>query len=420
MNKERLCQTNDCTLCMACVNVCPHKAIYLSTDENGYEKIVIDHKKCVDCGLCSKVCNRREEVSRNTPLISLAAQALEKDRLKNSASGGAFQMLALSVLENGGVCYGAEGLYVDGNYSVQHTRIDSKEDLERILNSKYVPSMIGYIYQRVKIDLESGRDVLFSGTPCQIQGLKAFLNKDYANLLTADLICHGVTSTKIFMDYIREVEKTEAITIVDYQFRDKSVSWGTNFCYSYYKNDDLKKRIKIKHCPREASSYMIHYLKGNIFRENCYNCSLSCIQRVSDFTLGDFWEIESEYSQFVTKSKPRIVLRQGVSCILVNTEKAKDHLQTLGSKMILHDVALESIVKHNGNLREPSKRGKDRDGLLETYRERSYEVIENQYRKTVLKKAPIYNLKNFLKSYLPDRVRILIYKTPLLRRIIFH
>lgn len=146
MNKERLCQTNDCTLCMACVNVCPHKAIYLSTDENGYEKIVIDHKKCVDCGLCSKVCNRREEVSRNTPLISLAAQALEKDRLKNSASGGAFQMLALSVLENGGVCYGAEGLYVDGNYSVQHTRIDSKEDLERILNSKYVPSMIGYIY----------------------------------------------------------------------------------------------------------------------------------------------------------------------------------------------------------------------------------------------------------------------------------
>lgn len=420
MNKEKLCASHDCTLCMACLNTCSHNAIYLSTDDTGYEKIVIDNTKCVDCGLCTRVCNRREEVVRNTPRVSLAAQALEKNRLKNSASGGAFQMLALSVLENGGICYGAEGLYENGCYSVQHTRIDAIEDLERILNSKYVPSLIGQSYSQAKADLESGKVVLFSGTPCQIQGLKAFLNKDYANLLTADLICHGVTSARIFMDYIHEVEKTEAITIVDYQFRDKSVSWGTNFCYSYYKNNDPRKTIKIKHCPREASSYMIHYLKGNIFRENCYNCSLSCTQRVSDFTLGDFWEIETEYSEFVTKAKPRIVLRQGVSCILANTEKAENYVQTLDSKMVMHEVTLESIVKHNGNLRAPSKRGKERDDLLKTYRECSYEAIENRYRKTILKKAPIYNLKNILKSYLPDRVRILIYKTPFLRRIVFH
>lgn len=420
MNNSKLCASQDCTLCMACINACPEKAIFMITDENGYEKLGIDSEKCINCGICSKVCNRREDVPRNTPLKCYAAQATDKAKLMNSASGGAFQMVAQYVLKNGGVCYGSEGKLVNGQYTAQHIRIDSLENLDRILNSKYVPSLIFDTYRQVKADVEKGMLALFCGTPCQIQGLKAFLGKDYDNLLTVDLICHGVASTQIFNDYLDEAENRESITIVDYQFRDKSVSWGTNFCYSYYKNNDTAKKIRIRHCPREASSYMFNYLKGNIFRENCYQCSLSSGERVGDFTFGDYWEIESEHPEFVTKSKPSMSLKKGVSCILVNTQKAGDFLRNISSEMILHEVAFDSIASHNSNLCRSSKRGRGRETFLQTYRESGYSAVEKSYRKKVQKKIIIYNLKNMLKSRLPDRIRILIYKTPFLRKIVFH
>ena len=420
MNNSKLCSPQSCTLCMACVNICHQAAIALTTDENGYEKIHIDSEKCIDCGLCTKVCNRREAVVRNNPLTCFAAQATDKERLMGSASGGAFQTIARYVLCNGGVCYGSEGKIYQGQYTATHVRIDTPDDLYRILNSKYIPSIIGDSYKQAKADLQKGLFVLFCGTPCQIQGLKAYLGTDYDNLLTTDLICHGVASTQIFGDYIGELEKRDNITVVDYQFRDKSVSWGTNFCYSYYKNSNTSKKVKVRHCPREASSYMINYLKGNIFRENCYDCALSCSERVSDFTLGDYWEIETEHPEFVTQSKPSIVLRQGVSCILVNTQKAADFIGNISSEMILREVTFESVASHNGNLRRSSKRGRSRDAFLESYRQYGYSSVEDQYRKKVSGKMVVYNLKNMLKSRLPDRVRIFIYNTPFLRKIVFH
>lgn len=420
MNDSKLCATQDCTLCMACYNVCPKNAVVLTTDENGYEKLYIDSDKCINCGLCTKVCNQREKVVRKSPVSCYAAQATDKLKLRASASGGAFQMVAQYVLQNGGVCYGSEGKIQDGQYTAKHIRIDSLDDLHLILNSKYIPSIIGDTYKEAKADLEKGVTVLFCGTPCQIQGLKAYLGKDYENLLTTDLVCHGVASTQIFNDYLDETEKRDDISIVDYRFRDKSVSWGTNFCYSYYKNNDSARKIRVRHCPREASSYMINYLKGNIFRENCYQCSLSCDERVSDFTFGDYWEIETEHPEFVTKSKPSIVLRQGVSCILVNTKKAEYFLGKISSEMVLYKVTFESIASHNGNLCRSSKRGRGRDAFLQTYRESGYSAVEDTYRKKVRKKMVVYNLKNSLKSHLPDRLRILIYKTPFLRKIVFH
>lgn len=417
---HNLCTTQECTLCMACVNTCPQEAIDLGTDTYGYEQITIDAEKCIDCGLCGKVCQRRGQVPRSVPKINYAAQAKDRKSLMNSASGGAFQMLAQMVLEQGGVCYGCAFEKENGCFRAKHVRVDALTDLPKILNSKYIPSMISHAFREAKHDLETGSLVLFSGTPCQILGLKAFLNRDYDNLLTADLICHGVTATNLFNDYIAHLEHRDGIKIVDYVFRDKSVSWGTNYCYSYYKQGDPAKHILQKHCPREASSYMIHYLRDNIFRENCYSCSLSCKERVSDFTLGDYWEIEQEHPEYITKCKPRIVLRQGVSCILVNSEKAQRFGEQLSQKMIMHPVSLDSITTHNGNLRSASHRGKERDWFLDTYRKDGYAPIEEKYRRSVGKKMMIYGIKNFLKSYMPDWLRIWIYQSPILRRIVFH
>lgn len=418
--KTMVCSPKDCTLCMACVNSCPKNAIDLGVDEYGYEKIVIDPEKCVNCGCCENVCFRRNDVLRKEPVFSYAAQSLHRDSLKKSASGGAFQMIAETVLQKGGVCYGCMFSRDGKRFGAKHVRIDSIKDLPLILNSKYVPSIIGNAYQKVREDLNTGKFVLFSGTPCQVQGLKAFLNKDYENLLTVDLICHGVPSTKMFNDYVEQIEKKDNIKIVNYLFRDKSISWGTNFCYSYYKEMDSKKRIYEKHCPREESSYMMNYLRGDIFRENCYTCMLSDTKRVSDFTLGDFWGIEQEYPEYVTHCKPRIALRLGVSCILANTKKAIGFVTEFEEKMILHQVPLESIALHNGNLRGSAKRRGSRDQLMQIYQKHGYAPIENEYRSFVGKKRFIYNVKNFLKSYLPDRVRIFIYNTPILRRIVFH
>lgn len=415
----KLCAQKDCTLCRACVNICPKDAIVTSRDVYGYEKLEIDSQKCIDCGLCSKVCKQRDEVKTNTPITCFAAQATDRDKLKLSASGGVFQILARQVLENGGVCYGSEGKLEDGKYTAAHIRVDAAEDLHRILNTKYVPSDATDAYKNAKADLESGKFVLFCSTPCQIQGLKAFLGKEYENLLTADLICHGIVSINLFNDYLDELEKRDNITITDFQFRDKSVSWGTNFCYSYYKNNSKSKKVKMRHFPREASSYITNFLKGNTCRENCYSCSLSNGKRIGDFTLGDYWAIEAEYPEFIIKSKPNISLKRGVSCVLVNTQKAEDYINNISSKMILREVAFNSIAAHNANLITSSRRGTDREMLLKIYREKGYSAVEEHHQRKIGKKAIVYKVKNSLKSRLPDRVRILIFRTPFLKKFFF-
>ena len=418
--KDAICPREKCTLCMACVNSCPKGAIYLDYDEFGFEKIAIDPHRCVECGLCDRVCQRRRLVSRNEPRWNYAAQVKRKEELMASASGGAFQTLAKIVLDRKGVCYGcAFGKEGDG-FRAKHVRVDTLAELPKILNTKYIPSMIGRSFSEAKADLEAGRLVLFSGTPCQIQGLRAYLNKEYENLLTADLICHGVTASRYFNEFIGCLEEREKIWITDYSFRDKSVSWGTNFCYSYYKRGDDAKRIRQKHLPREASSYTTHYLRGDIFRENCHACTLSCTDRVSDFTLGDYWEIEREHPEFVTEKKPRMSLRGGISCIMVNTEKAREFMPLLEERMIVHPVSLESVRDHNGNLRAPTPRGSARDRILNTYKAAGYGPVDEAYRKYVGKKMLVYRLKNILKSRLPDRVRIMIYRSAVLRRIVFH
>ena len=415
-----ICRSENCTLCMACANACPKNAICVSQDEYGYERLAIDRVRCIDCGLCKQVCDSRGKVVRNEPQVAFAAQMKDKSNLRKSASGGAFQVLAQIVLEEGGVCYGCAFDREGGAFRAEHKRVDSREALSVLLNSKYIPSMIGNAYREAQKDLKMGRKVLFSGTPCQIQGLHAFLKQDYDNLFTADIICHGVTSTKIFNDYIGYIEARNGIKIVSYFFRDKKISWGTNFCYSYYKLNDPSKRIHEAHWPREESSYMMQYLRGNIFRENCYFCGLSNTARVSDFTLGDYWGIEREHPELATRKEARIVLRQGVSCVLVNTDKALKLADLLQEKMVLHEVPLVSVVAHNGNLREASPRGANRDLILNIYREQGYAQIEKDYQKETGRKIAIYRAKNALKACLPDRVRIMMYNSPTLRRIIFH
>lgn len=402
-NKNYLCAKDECTLCMACANICPKKAIHIEFDKFGYEYVKIDEKLCVECGLCGKICERRNEIRRNSPIKTFAAQMKQKDDLRNSASGGAFQAIANWVLDNQGSCFGCYGRFEDGKYVAEHIRITEKRDLHKILNSKYMVSIIGNSYQQVRTDLENNKWVLFCGTPCQALGLKAYLNKDYKTLIVADIICHGVTSSKIFNDYINAIEKVEDIHITSYTFRDKTVCWGTNYKYTYINKNGTEKEKK---CPREESSYMAYYLSGILFREKCYKCTLASIERIADITLGDFWGIECTHPELAD----RMSFKKGVSCVLANTDKGVKILNLARAYLLMKEVDLESIVSKNGSLRSCSHQDNQRDDFMAKYYKNGYEEIELAYRKNIRKKQKIYRLKNNVKAYMPDWMRIWLYK----------
>ena len=200
----------DCCGCAACINICPKHAISLTTDENGFSYPIIDGSKCINCGLCKKVCSYKYKNINNNPIITYAGATLNNDIIKKSSSGGIFGTIAYNFLKNGCIVYGCSLENENSCLSPQHIRVDNISDLYKLLGSKYVQSQMGSIYLEIKNDLLNNKKVLFSGTPCQVHSLQSFLEETRVktdNLFSVDLICHGTPSTKMFQDYIIELEK---------------------------------------------------------------------------------------------------------------------------------------------------------------------------------------------------------------------
>lgn len=377
--KQRLfANKEDCCACGACKNVCPTNAISVLSDEDGFLYPSINGDICIDCGLCSRVCNYQQTSEMRTPQKVYAATSLNAETLSRSSSGGIFAVLADAVLSDGGKVYGAAYNYnKEQELYVSHIGIDSYEQLWRLQGSKYAHSDIGLTYQEVERDLKAGRKVLFSGTPCQIDGLKGYLRKDYERLLTVDIICHGVPSNRHFADYVLSLEGKYKGKVRSFQFRDKTKGWADFFVRAEVERG---RRIVTRTEHWYFSAFYVHFLKADMYRANCYSCKYAEGRRCSDITLGDYWGIQREHPELFSEERWRERLYDGISCILINTDRGHKLFEAVQDEIDRVGSTLEKASRHNGQLRSPAHHNGSREELLACWRE-GYEYIEKDFRK---------------------------------------
>ena len=242
---KEVIEKNRCCGCHACFNICPKGAISMKEDKYGFKYPIIDKDKCINCDMCKKVCPVFNKQNNNNHKIeSYAAYNKDISERMSSSSGGLFILLAKEIIKRKGVVFGAA---FDEKFNVIHACVEDKKGLNSFKGSKYTQSTIGDTYRKVKHFLEKGRYVLFSGTPCQVEGLKTYLMKDYEKLYTQDIICHGVPSPLLFRKYLNDKEEEYNDRITNISFRDKEVSWNNYRIKISFKKKTYKKRIQMIH-----------------------------------------------------------------------------------------------------------------------------------------------------------------------------
>lgn len=384
---ERVYKNNkNCCGCEACANVCPKQAIIMNPDKFGFIYPVINNDLCIDCGLCQKVCAfQNVPVTSDEPLEAYAATNKNKEVIINSASGGFFGSLASIVLERNGVVIGCAW---NSKMKPEHIYIDNSLDLKKLQGSKYVQSSMNSIYIEVKSQLISKKYVFFTGTPCQVAALKSFLGKDYDNLITADLICHGIPSQAFFNDYITYLEGKLNGKIIDFNFRDKSNGWSLLAKATYQKGS----KTYFKKIPNSSSYYYTYFLNGDIYRDCCYECKYAGGTRQGDFTMGDYWGVEKNFASIDTK--------YGVSALLVNSEKGKSYINRLEKYVNLTPSTFKQIKSNNGQLCNPTPMSKKRNEILNLWIDEGAEALVSDFR--IMPKEKILNI---IRTYLPYTIK---------------
>lgn len=378
-----------CCACGACKNICPKGAIAMKEDEYGFLYPQIDEKKCVQCGICKKVCAYQNGQVKNIPIKCYAAVNKNKVELMKSASGGIFVAVATSVLKEGGVVFGAALDFEDGHAHPHHIAVREISQLYRLQGSKYVQSAIENTYEEAKEELNLGKKVLFSGTPCQIAGLYGYLRREYENLFTVDVICHGVPSAKMFDDFLQnETNKRNVKKIKEYIFRDKKRGWGMNGKIRFELKNGSEKTVYI---PARLTSYNTFFLDGFNYRENCYSCKYANSKRPGDITLGDYWGIERENPELLKNKEYDI--ENGISCIIVNSKNGMKIMQNI-INLSMYETQFEKIANKNGQLKYPSKRPAKREQIMKLYFQKGYRGVDEYFYRNYKKQIIVHTVFN--------------------------
>ena len=307
-----------CYGCTACYSICPTAAITMVKNDRGYRIPEINENLCINCGRCNKVCPRLNfNILKKEPKVYAVKNKDEFIR-SLSQSGGAFGALCDYVLENKGVVYGC---ILDNNSCIaRHIRVISDKDVFPLHGSKYIQSDLGNCFKDIQNDLSKGLLVLFVGTPCQVAGLKAFIGNKDSNLLTADLVCFGVSSPIIWKEYINQLEQYYKGTCIRAKFRDKKYGWHSH-CATIIIQQSNGQQITIK-----DTTYRNIFMSKLSARDSCFSCQFRSVNRIGDFTLGDCWGIEkTQYKDFADSN--------GISLLMMNTDKAKAISEIILSKL---------------------------------------------------------------------------------------
>ena len=339
-----------CTGCQACRLICPEQCIGFTEDKEGFPVPEKDMARCTDCGECASLCpeNNRSDLTQNECVRVVGAKYKNDALLSKSASGGGFAGIAKTVLEKPDSA--VFGCAFDDNMIARHVYVTDLKEITPLQNSKYVQSDVGDAYLQARALLDEGKTVFFTGMPCQIAGLYAFLGRDHDNLLTADLICHGVPSPMLFRKYLGWLGRKHGGEITDYDFRCKEKNgWGYMIKATIKTGTGTKTKTIIPY----VDPYFNSFLSTYTFRECCYACQYANSSRTADLTLGDFWGVEESHPEFHDL--------KGVSVVLINTKKGENFFSAMQDDFDIVESTYEKAAARNWNLSQPSLRPPQRD-----------------------------------------------------------
>lgn len=340
-----------CFGCGVCENTCPVHAIKMWEDSLGFLYPEVDDSACISCGKCLRECPDEDNARKNVfnkPVKYYGVRLNNPEELAKSQSGGAFGALAEFVIAHGGIVYGA---VFDSECKVRHVEANTKDELERMHGSKYVQSKIVDCLDNIKQNLENGKVVLFSGTPCQVAAVKLHISKKLQDrLILVDILCHGVGSPSVWASHIHGIENKEGQKIISAKCRDKSISGWHGFTENIVLGNG-----KSVH----SNEYTEIFMKQIAYRQSCYQCPFANIQRVGDITIGDLWGVEK------TKLAKEASDEKGMSLLMVNTEKGISVFEA--AKEYLHYMEMEQSDIMQPRLKSPSEKNPLRDKFERWY-----------------------------------------------------
>ena len=367
-----------CCGCGACADICPKDAINM-VRRDGFDYPQVDKSRCVNCGLCKKVCAFQwEKTTESNCIAAYACKNSEQVRMQSS-SGGIFTALSDWVLESGGTVYGA---CFDTAMVLRHTRATTEQQRDAMRGSKYIQSTLAGIYRQLKTDLKEGLPVLFTGTPCQVAALKAFLGETHKNLLTVDVICHGVPSPDVWEHFVAYINRKYNGQMTDYAFRNKAVSWRR---YSPKVRFADGRQVE----ENDHTGAFIELFRYDVcMRPSCTGCRYASVHREGDITIGDFWGIENVL--------PQLDDVKGVSAVMVNSEKGEVALRAVESGLELAPCTQEQIAARQPNLSRPSQFSNKAEAFQRDIKTMDFSAILKKYTRVGMKRRVIDLMKKVL------------------------
>lgn len=354
----------DCCGCSACLNICPVNAIEMIEDKEGFKYPKINYDKCIKCNKCSNTCPVINKQLNGYNGKAFACFNNDNNERINSSSGGIFSLIANYVFDNKGIVVAPA---FDENFNVKHILIDNRKDLEKLMGSKYVQSDVTTIFKSVKKKLDEGILVLFSGTPCQISGIKKYLNKEYKNLILQDVACHGVPSPKLWELYVTYRKHKDNDCIKNISFRDKSNGWQDFQMKFNYKNKSYKKS-------HNNDPYFELFLNNISLRSSCYNCKFKDKYKSSDITLADYWGIENI-------KEHKFDLQNGISLVIINSDKGLDIFNNIKNKMTYQETDYDKALIYNSAIISSVEKPKKRDKFAKDLQKNNFSKLYKKYRR---------------------------------------